>query len=56
MNKQEQIDQMWTDHVHEGWQTLANMYHRWYRGVSWPAEATREVVEARAKAEANPQG
>lgn len=54
--KQAQIDEMWEDHIHGPWQRLYTFYHRRYRGQSWPEEARHEVEEARAQAEANPQG
>lgn len=51
MSKQEQIDEMWEEHLNEGWWNLHSYYHRAYRGVSWPEGAREEVLAAKAAAE-----
>jgi hypothetical protein len=49
--KQAQIDEMWEEHLNEGWWNLHDFYHSAYRGQAWPSGAREEVLAAKAKAE-----
>ncbi len=53
--KQEQVDEMWSDYLNEGWWLLSEYYHKAYRGMSPPPGAQEEVATLRAAAEADPR-